>query len=221
MTASRPRTLLVAALAACVLLMFAGQSLADATLPRGLDAATGRTLGQAGFAFVGGLRTFAAASLWNRLDPQLHDYYGGVPLEKQLYMVPSLHLITLLDPQFENAYFVLPWIVANNGRVSEGLRLAADGLRQNPRSGKLAAAYAQLLFIFPHDLKAATAAADRALSKQAIWSGPGDEWTGLSTIAGIYRAAGETAKADQAVARAKVLEQLMKAQGISPVSEEH
>jgi tetratricopeptide (TPR) repeat protein len=218
---SRSRALVVAALAVCLVVLLGGQAIADSSLPRGFDASTGRTMGRAGYAFVSGLRTFVAASLWNRLDPQLHDYYQGVPMDKQLYLVPNMRLVTLLDPQIEDAYYVLPWILAKNGKVTPALSLAREGAQANPRSGKLAAAYAQILDLYGHDPKGAAKAADVALSDKATWADLSDEWTGLKVIADVYRAAGDQSKATEALARAAALEKRMGELGINPLSEEH
>jgi len=176
-------------------------------------------MGNAGYTFLTGLRTFAGAELWNRLDPQLHEYYKGVPLDRQLYLVPNMRLVTLLDPHLEEAYYVLPWILARNGKVAPALELSAEGVAQNPDSGKLAASYAQLLFLYKRDLKAASAAADRALSPDAHWADLSDEWTGLKIIADIYRLAGQPAKQQEALARAQAVGKRMDELGIKPNAE--
>ena len=61
------RVVVIAVVLVVVLLL--SQGLATVTAPPGGLASTGRVLGQTGFAFLGGLRTFAAAVLWNRIEP--------------------------------------------------------------------------------------------------------------------------------------------------------
>ncbi len=69
------RVVVIAVVLVVVLLL--SQGLATATAPPDGLASTGRVLGQTGFAFLGGLRTFAAAVLWNRIEPVFHEYYQG------------------------------------------------------------------------------------------------------------------------------------------------
>ena len=103
-------------------------------------------LGQTGFAYLGGLRTFAAAVLWNRIEPVFHTYYGGVPLDEQTYMIPTLRLVVALNPQFTQAYYISSYMVYKHS-PAEGIALAEEGLARNPDSGILHANLAQLLFI--------------------------------------------------------------------------
>lgn len=144
MLATRNRVLLVAAL--CVLLIFGGQALGSASAPpAGSEAAA--SVGRAGFAYIGGLRRFAAAVLWNRLDPLSHEYYEGESLSKQTFMMPTFNMVTILDPQFEQAYYLASWVAHSQVSEEYGLEVAREGLERNPRSGMLTMNLAQLLFI--------------------------------------------------------------------------
>ncbi len=72
---SRPGVMIGIAVALLLVALIGGQALASATAPPGGVAATGRVIGQTSFAYLGGLRTFAAAVLWNRLEPLFDGYY--------------------------------------------------------------------------------------------------------------------------------------------------
>ena len=84
-----------------VAVILGGQALAGIAAPAGAAASTGRVLGQTGFAYIGGLRTFAAAVLWNRLDPLFHVYNTDQPIEKRPEFLPTVRMVQMLDPQFE------------------------------------------------------------------------------------------------------------------------
>ena len=82
-----------------VAVILGGQALAGIAAPAGAAASTGRVLGQTGFAYIGGLRTFAAAVLWNRLEPLWHGYYSTRPVEEVVQFLPTMRLVQILDPQ--------------------------------------------------------------------------------------------------------------------------
>ncbi len=137
----------VVGMALAAVLLFSAQALAVTAAPQ--DAGVGATssVGRTGFAYLGGLRRFVAAVLWNRLDPQFHEYYEGIPLAKQTYMMPTLNMVTVLDPQFEQAYYLASWLARISVSEEEGLAIARRGLEANPRSGLLTSNLAQLLYI--------------------------------------------------------------------------
>src|SRR5450759_477437 len=137
MTLSR-RIGVVAAIAALLVTILVGQAATDALAPVG-RAPSGRSVGRASFAFLGGLRTFAAAVLWNRLDPQKDTYFQNLPFNKLVFMLPTIRIVVALDPQFEQPYFVAGLLLARDGHKAEGLRLARDGVAANPDSGLLRA----------------------------------------------------------------------------------
>lgn len=136
----------VTAVVLCLVLAIGAQGVAATTRSSETPGATA-ALGRTGFAYLGGLRRFAAAVLWNRLDPQSHEYYADTPFSKQTHMMPTFHIVTLLDPQFEQAYYLASWLAWENISRSEGVGIARDGLAKNPDSGMLVTNLVQLLFI--------------------------------------------------------------------------
>ena len=117
-----------------LVVVIAAQAATDALVPV-LDEGTPEAVGRAGWAYLTGLRTFAAAVVWNRLDPILHGYYGGVPLSDQVSIMPSIRMVTWLDPQFIDGYYVSAWVLAQRGDVDGAFEVAqADrgGVRDTP-----------------------------------------------------------------------------------------
>lgn len=176
---------------ALVATLLAGQLAADlqAAYPaRGVEA-----LGRAGFAYLTGIRTFIAALLWNRLDPIFHDYYEQLPLEEQLQMLPTIRMVIMLDPQFEEAYYVAAWVLARRGDIQTGLDVARQGVTNNPTSGLLRFNYAQILYLFGDDLQEAVRQADIAV-QTATWRDAIEQHDAYAVFGAIYRAAGLTEK---------------------------
>ncbi len=193
----RTRVAIAAALVVLVGTVLAGQAVADSLLPEDEVADTGRTLGRAGFAYLTGVRTYAAAVLWNRIDPLFHDYYEDLPLQEQTFMLPSIRAIVALDPQFEQTYYVAAWVLAQRGSVDEGVELARLGVENNPTSGMLRANYAQILFLFTDDSDEAVRQATRTLEDDIVWRTLFDQYDGYAMVRGVYSAVG----AEEAAAR--------------------
>jgi len=186
----RTRIAIAVALAALVGTLLAGQAVADSLLPEDEVADTGRTLGRAGFAYLTGVRTYAAAVLWNRIDPLFHDYYEDVPLEEQTFMLPSIRAIVALDPQLEQTYFVAAWVLARRGAVEEGVELARLGVENNPASGMLRASYAQILLLFTGETEEAVRQATRVLEDDIAWRTLIDKYEGYAVARSVYSAVG-------------------------------
>ncbi|MDZ4180371.1 MAG: hypothetical protein U1E29_14250 [Coriobacteriia bacterium] len=170
-----------------VVALLAGQTAADAQA-----AGSGRdtqAFGRAGFAYLTGVRTFVAATLWNRLDPIFHDYYGGVPIEDQLQLLPTIQMVIMLDPQFEDAYHFAAWALARRGDVDTGIDIARQGVENNPESGLMRLNYAQILALFTGDLEEAVRQADVAV-ESATWRDAFEQHDGYAAFGAIYRAAG-------------------------------
>lgn len=166
-----------------------GQAIVDSTVGASFTS-TGDAVGRAGFAYVTGLRTFVAAVLWNRLEPQYHDYYDDKPLVEQTQMMPIVNLVVLLDPQFLDAYYVAPWILARRGDINEALDLAALGVENNPDSGLMRVNYAQTLWNFGDDLPGAVEQAEIALGETMRWRDPIEQHDSYAVLSSLYRNAG-------------------------------
>ena len=186
---SKSRLLLaVAGLLALVLL---GQAATDALVPVTQKTGTGQSIERAGFAYLTGIRTYTAAVLWNRLDGLFHEYYHDQALDDQTYMMPTLNMAIMLDPQLTSPYYVAAWVLAQRGEVDQGLELAARGVENNPRSGQLRVNYAQLLALFAEDTDGAVAQAKAALGDDIVWTDLIEHHEGYASIRAILDNAGE------------------------------
>jgi tetratricopeptide (TPR) repeat protein len=194
------------ALAVCLL---CGQAVADATVPTRAGAQTGAAFGRAGFAYLTGLRRFAALLLWNRLEPQFHEYYLGQPLKYQTFLLPNMNMVLLLDPQFIQAYYMAPWIVRDNGRAEDAIVIAREGVAANPDSGLLHTSLAQILYLEKRDETESVRQADLAMRPNQLWADATEQWQALKVLADIYAHAGLPQKADLALAVTRELEKSM------------
>ena len=202
------RIIMAAAALALVGVLLAGQAATDAMVPSG-RADTGRALGRTSMAFLSGLRIFGAAVLWNRLDPQFHEYYGGKPIEVQTFILPTIWMVVTLDPQFVQAYYLAPYILMRSGHVDEGWSLAREGVRNNPESGVLLGSYAELLLIVRKDPAAAAKQADLMRAKGVYWNNPLEEWQALTAARDAYRDVGRKTDQQQVIERMRVLDALI------------
>jgi hypothetical protein len=211
----RTRTWLAAAAIVVALgVVVGGQAIADATAPEVPNGAlTGQAVRRAGFAYLTGLRQFAAAMLWNRLDPLMHEYYGAhAGLGRMSFMLPSVRVITLLDPQFVEGYYTAPEILIEGARlpgtppevakdrIASGIALALEGVTNNPRSGELITSYDEYLLTLTKDLSAAVRYADMAMAPGIVWRSDEERFDGIAIVRAVYEKAGLTDK--QAAAQA-------------------
>jgi hypothetical protein len=204
-TRRRQSTASVLAIVFALVLVLGGQALADVAVPDVPNGAlTGQAMGRAGFAYLTGLRQFAAALLWNRLEPQMHQYYGGdIGLGKMVFMLPSIKAIVTLDPQFVEAYYVAPEILIDSGlepgvspaeaatRLQTGLALAREGAENNPKSGVALSSYAELLFTRGKDLQAALPYAVASLQPDVIWRTDEERWDQYALLRDIFTVDGD------------------------------
>jgi tetratricopeptide (TPR) repeat protein len=198
------------ALVACLL---GGQALADARVPGRAGAATGAAVGRAGFAYLTGLRRFAALLLWNRLEPQFHAYYSNLALKDERFLLPNMRVVTLLDPQFVQAYYMVPWILLDNGMLADSLEVAREGVANNPDSGILHTSLAQILYLKTDDVAGAVAQADLAMRPSQLWADSTEQWESMKVLVDIYRKAGEP---DRAAAVLLVVQEIEKQLGGAP-----
>lgn len=204
-----PALVIVCLLAA----LLAGQALADRVAPSGY-ADTGEVLGRTSFAYLTVLRTFAAAALWNRLDPQFHEYYEG-SLDQASFAIPTMRIVTWLDPQMVEAYYTGPWIVRRLGNNDEALDFALEGVERNPRAGILWAQLAQMYFI-DGDTETAYDYARRGMG-DVYWRSDSDQFEGYGILHAVFVDAGDLELA--AAAEAVLLR--LEVQGDAAIPGEH
>ncbi len=161
------------------------QNAAAALAPTGASAETGRLMGRAGFAYLSGIRTFAAAVLWNRLDPQFHLYYEDRSLSENTQLLPTIRLVQALDPQFVQSYYNAAWIVAKRGDFETARGLALQGIENNPRSGLLRASYIQLLLQDDKEKHVDELAvhADAGTGESTVWADDAEKYEGYAVFA--------------------------------------
>jgi hypothetical protein len=188
---ARVRTAVAAA--ALVSVILAGQLLGAASGGGRTDSA--RVIGETGTTYLTGLRIFVAELLWDRIDPLLDTYYKGVPLDQMKYMVPTLRAVVWLDPHFVQSYYISTWILARNGLVAESLSVAAEGVRNNPRSGILHVAYAQTMFLFGNDPQHAGDEAALALRSDTQWRDLEEQHDNLRIAVDIFNGVGRPREA--------------------------
>jgi len=209
------RFVIIAVLLLAVLL--GAQALGQVSAPAGGVASTGRLIGQTSFAYMGGIRTFVAAVLWNRLDPIFHGYYSASFGKDFVVFLPTFRLVIALDPQFQQAYYTASYYLARSGRVDQGLALAREGVANNPTSGLLRANYIQVL-----ELQNRVANRAEMLKQAQIGIGPtityaniDDEFESLGVFRSIFATSGDTKTAGVL----QGVQEALRAQGASPGAE--
>lgn len=191
MSGTAAKIALVAALTACIALGLGAQAAADSLAPRGVGDAAG-TVGRAGFSYLTGFRRFAAYNLWNRLEPQQHTYYGTTQVREQIFRLPTIALVSILDPEFEEPYYIAPYMLARRGLMPEARQLAEQGLEHLPLSGMVRIGYAEILADFADDIPEAARQADFAVVGN--WRDDSERYFGYTIARSIYRRSGETTK---------------------------
>lgn len=196
MEATKGTTFIV--LTVCVMLALAlvGQAVTDASTPLATTG-TGQAIGRAGFAYLTGFRVFAASVLWNRLEDVLHGYYHDVPLDDQTFIMPSIRMITALDPQLVDAYYVVGFVLASRGETETAFQVAREGVSNNPDSGLLRMSYAQILFLFgdESDMAEAIRQADYAMD-HGVWRDAIEQHDSYGILSFIYKRAGDRGRFD-------------------------
>ena len=208
MSLGLPKSMLVIGVVAVLLAALVGaQALAVASAPAGATVSTGSMLGQTGFEYLGGLRRFAAAALWNRLDPQFHEYGNGKSIDERLEFLPTMRLVQILDPQFEQAYYVSAFMLARLDRMPQALEIAREGVANNPNSGLMRANYVQLLLMqdkvknLPEALKQAKA----GIEPGTVWASTDDQYEGYAIFRSTFSQAGDTVAAERMITAQKAL----------------
>ena len=199
------RTIVAAFL--CLAAALGGQTMFDASQGGRSQVDTSDVVGRAGFAYLTGLRTYAAAVLWNRIEPILHGYYSDASLGEQRYIAPTISAVVALDPNFIEAYYVGAWVVASNGQVEESLDLARQGVEANPLSGLLRVNYAQTLETWGEDLPAAHEQAVIAMGDDMEWRDGFEKHDSYAIIRAIMDLYGDEERAAQAMAEIERLDE--------------
>jgi predicted Zn-dependent protease len=191
-------TFAVAALLGLVLIVGA-QALANAAAPPVQQTSQSRIVGQAGFAYLGGVRMMAAGLLWGSLDAQFHQYQSTKQIEDRLDLLPAIRAVQLLNPQLEQPYYFTSYILARRNRMSDALALAQEGIRNNPQSGLLRASYVQLLFV--QDKKGNIAKmleqTRAGMTPTTTYNSIDDEYESLGVFRVAYQLAGDQAMVQQ------------------------
>ena len=145
------------------------------------------------------MRQFAAAALWNRLEPQFHEYGGGASIDQRLEFLPTIRLVQMLDPQFEQAYYVAAFMLARVGRDAQSLDLAREGVASNPTSGLMRANLAQLLLMQDKvgNLPEALAQAKAGIDPKTTWATGDDQFEGYGIFRTVFKLAGDTTAAEK------------------------
>ena len=193
---------------ALVAVLLGSQAVASASAPPEGAASTGRVLGRTSSAYLGGLRTFAAATLWNRIDPIFDGYYGGSFDASFATFMPTVRIVQALDPQFIQSYYIAAYFVARHGNLSEGLEIAREGVRNNPKSGLMRANYVQVMLMQDENdrnLDEMVAQSEIGLREDMQWASYADEFEGLGIFRTAYKLAGDDETAAKIDARQKAL----------------
>jgi hypothetical protein len=184
--------LLVAVVAIAVII--GAQGLATAYAPPVSQSSQGAVIGQAGFAYLGGLRMMGAGLLWGRLDAQFHQYGSGAPIQDRLDLLPSIRMVQLLNPQLELPYYYTSYMLYLRGDMRGALSLALEGIRNNPTSGLLRANYTQLLMIQDKrkNLPLMLQQSKIGLSSAATYNSIDDQYQSFAIFRTVYKLAGDT-----------------------------
>lgn len=209
----RPVLRTVVTLVLIVAVLIGGQGLAASSAPPDGVASTGRLIGQTSYAYLGGLRVFAADVLWNRLEPLFDGYYGHFDSTFAVFL-PSISLVLALDPHFEQAYYVTAYWLQHQGRPGPALALAELGLKNIPNSGLMYANLAQILFVADpvKNLPRALQLARVGIGPGVVWSNSDDQFEGYGIFAAIFDRAGDK----KTVAAIRKAQQALKAAGAAP-----
>lgn len=180
----------IAALLACLLLVLGGQALADTTTADMGTADAGEVIGGTTSSYLTGLKRFAAAALWNRMDPVFHNYYEGVPLDKQTYMLPTIAMVQMLDPHLVQPYYIGSWMLINSDRYEDGMTMAERGLAENPDSGILRVNLAQLVSLYTEDSARAVELGAYVLDHEMQWTDATEMHNAYATLGAMFRQIG-------------------------------
>ena len=188
--ALRSRAVRIALIVVLLAMALGGQAITDSLAVGSSGADTTEAVGRAASSYLSGLKRFAAAVLWNRIDPVFHNYYEGTPLVEQRYMLSTIAMVQELDPELTDSYYVGSWILVGNGLVDEGLAMAEHGVEVNPTAGIVLVNYAQLLEVYDGDPVLMVETAERALGSDIEWKDHTEQANAYTALGALFRAAG-------------------------------
>lgn len=203
---TRPLIILIAV---GLVLIIAGQMAAGALAPAEQSNVV-EAAGRAGFAYLTGIRTFAAAVIWNRLDPVLHEYYHDVALQDQLNLMPMIRMVNWLDPQFVDGYYVSAWILSQRGDLEGAYEVARDGVEANRESGLLRSSYAQILYLNGEEERAVSEA-QRAF-EATQWRDDFEKHDSFMLLSSIFKVSGEPVMQGRVDAELKLIDERLEGQ---------
>lgn len=185
----RRMTAVVFVIVVCLALALGGQALTDASAADLGRADASELIGGTTSSYLTGLKRFAAAAMWNRMDPVFHNYYQGTALDDQLYMLPTIAMVQALDPQLVQPFYIGSWMLIRNDRREEGIAMAARGVRENPDAGILCVNLAQLQHLYADDLPAAVETGSQVLEREMWWSDFEEKYNAYPILRAIFVAA--------------------------------
>jgi hypothetical protein len=139
MTHSRLKTLPAFCAAFCLLSGLADRALTPAGVKAGYLASAQTPSAIALAHAAGEFRITAANIIWlNVVDLYHHQFMAqGGDWSRDQDILPLLHIITVLDPQFVQAYDVGQLVLCRLGRTDEAAEMIRSGLVANPTSSDL------------------------------------------------------------------------------------
>ncbi|OFW55649.1 MAG: hypothetical protein A2Y75_05545 [Candidatus Solincola sediminis] len=153
--------------------------------------------------FLGGVRQYLAYSFFIKADRLSHEYSVSVNNPE---LVPYFFLITMLDPQYVRAYYVVSGMVFDLGYEQEAIDYVKDGLQANPESSDLYYSLGMMYFQqgrYEEALEAFNEAAAREPGDVSIMNID-------QALAACYRALGRSGEAAQSIVAAGIAYNLLK-----------
>jgi tetratricopeptide (TPR) repeat protein len=96
--------------------------------------------------FMGGIRQYLAYTLFIKADKLYHTYSASGDLNKA-NLVPYFILITMLDPNYVDAYYIGSGLMTDLGREDAAIDFTLRGIQANPGSADLYYSLADLYLV--------------------------------------------------------------------------
>lgn len=206
MGVARRRATVAVAVLVCLAVGLVGQAAGETALKGTESVQTTDVLGRATGSYMTGFKTFAAAALWNRLDPLLHHYYRHVPLDAQTYMLTTISLVESLDPYMVEPYYIGSWVLVRNHKPKAGLAMAKLGVANNPNSGILLENLAQIQDLTFKDLDGAVKTGELIFTRKVYWTDDVEAGNAYPILIAIFKKAGRQDLVKRAQAAAAELD---------------